>query len=319
MIICVFCKKVLVTLRGYVLHCRVHKNEPCCIFKCVGANCSQTFTTYSAFKGHFYRVHNAPALQATPKALVADLKCAVSLCARHFQTVKELVSHLNDHIAGGRSVSCPVSGCKHMFTKKSSFTSHMCRKHKACSPDGIDDMYKESRPQPPNDSTEYSENTHETMASASSASDMPEKDSHSYLRNMCLFYLKQLLSYFEEKEESMLLCVEDTCLADEVQLEQVPLTPTIIMCGQSCYSSRRYMLSVDRHLVSTNISSFISALCLMFGSYYNFNIHYPSELASTLEFLQRCFFSINPEKGTKVENKNSKRRLSVNPRVLTLI
>ncbi|CAI5636064.1 unnamed protein product [Oreochromis niloticus] len=128
-----------------------------------------------------------------------------------------------------------------------------------------------------------------------------------------------LLSYFEEKEESVLFCVEDTCLADEVQLEQVPLTPTIIVCGQSCYSSRRYMLSIDRNLVSTNISSFISALCLMFGSYYNFNIHYPSELASTLEFLQRCFFSINPEKGTKVENKNSRRRLSVNPRVLTLI
>lgn len=96
-----------------------------------------------------------------------------------------------------------------------------------------------------------------------------------------------LLSYFEEKEESMLFCVEDTCLADEVQLEQVPLTPTIIVCGQSCSSSRRYMLSIDRNLVSTNIASFISALCLMFGSYYNFNIHYPSELASTLEFLQR--------------------------------
>ncbi|TWW72646.1 hypothetical protein D4764_15G0000400 [Takifugu flavidus] len=26
----------------------------------------------------------------------------------------------------------------------------------------------------------------------------------------------------------------------------------------------------------------------MFGSYYCFNIHYPSELASTLEFLQSC-------------------------------
>ncbi|KAK7899251.1 hypothetical protein WMY93_020104 [Mugilogobius chulae] len=79
------------------------------------------------------------------------------------------------------------------------------------------------------------------------------------------------------------------------------------------------MLSLDRNLINTNISSFISALCLMFGSYYCFNIHYPSELASTLEFLQRCFFSINPEKGTKVENKNSKRRLTVNPRVITLI
>eukprot|EP00064_Thunnus_orientalis_P024572 superscaffoldBa00010751_g24868 len=128
-----------------------------------------------------------------------------------------------------------------------------------------------------------------------------------------------LLSYFDEKEESMFFHVEDTCLAEEVQLEQVPLTPAVIVCGQSCYSSTRYMLSLDRNLINTNISSFISALCLMFGSYFCFNIHYPSELASTLEFLQRCFFSINPEKGTKVENKNSKRRLNLNPRVLTLI
>ncbi|XP_056445578.1 uncharacterized protein LOC130381819 isoform X2 [Gadus chalcogrammus] len=79
-----------------------------------------------------------------------------------------------------------------MFTKKSSFTSHMCRKHKACSPDGIDDMYRETRPQPPNciASTDDSENTHDAMPTASAASDMPEVDSHSYLRNMCLFYLK---------------------------------------------------------------------------------------------------------------------------------
>ncbi|KAK7922337.1 hypothetical protein WMY93_009239 [Mugilogobius chulae] len=118
-----------------------------------------------------------------------------------------------------------------------------------------------------------------------------------------------LLSYFDEKEESMFFYVEDT----------LPLTPAVIVCGQSCYSSTRYMLSLDRNLINTNISSFISALCLMFGSYYCFNIHYPFELASTLEFLQRCFFSINPEKGTKVENKNSKRRLTVNPRVITLI
>ncbi|KAI3369489.1 hypothetical protein L3Q82_007704 [Scortum barcoo] len=41
-----------------------------------------------------------------------------------------------------------------------------------------------------------------------------------------------LLSYFDEKEESMFFYVEDTCLAEEVQLEQVPLTPTIIVCDQ---------------------------------------------------------------------------------------
>uniref|UniRef100_A0AAR2JH03 SAM domain-containing protein n=1 Tax=Pygocentrus nattereri TaxID=42514 RepID=A0AAR2JH03_PYGNA len=117
-----------------------------------------------------------------------------------------------------------------------------------------------------------------------------------------------LLSYFDEKEESIFFYVDETSLAEDVQLEQVSLTPAIIVCG-----------NLDQTLINTNIPSFISAFCLMFGSYYCFNIHYPSELASTLEFLQRCFFTINPEKGTKVENKNSKRRLNLNPRVLTLI
>ncbi|KAL1272164.1 hypothetical protein QQF64_031180 [Cirrhinus molitorella] len=127
-----------------------------------------------------------------------------------------------------------------------------------------------------------------------------------------------LLSYFDEKEDVMFTYVEDTCLAEEVQMDQVPLTPTIVVCGQSCFSAKRWMLSVDRMIVQPSITSFIPALCLMFGSFYVFNIHYPVVLASTLEFLQRCFFSINPERGTKVEN-TSKSRLHVNPRVLTLI
>nr|XP_057907854.1 uncharacterized protein LOC131104559 [Doryrhamphus excisus] len=127
-----------------------------------------------------------------------------------------------------------------------------------------------------------------------------------------------LLSWFNEKEEAMFCYVEDTSLAVEVQMDQIPLTPTIVVCGRSCFSSTRFMLSVDRNIVHDNIPSFVSVLCLLFGSYYCFNIHYPSALASTLEFMQRCFFSINPEKGTKVE-KTTTSRLNVNPRVITLI
>ena len=41
-----------------------------------------------------------------------------------------------------------------------------------------------------------------------------------------------LLSYFDEKQESKLCHVEDTCLADEVQMDQVHLTPTIVVCGK---------------------------------------------------------------------------------------
>ncbi|XP_075884647.1 uncharacterized protein LOC142889856 [Nelusetta ayraudi] len=127
-----------------------------------------------------------------------------------------------------------------------------------------------------------------------------------------------LMAYFDEREEIMLSNVEDTCLAREVQTDKLPLTPTIIVCGQSCFTATRFMLCIDRTIVQENIPSFMSSLVMMFGSYYNFNIHYPARLASTLEFLQRCFFSINPEKGTKVE-KTGTSRLHVNPRVLTLI
>ncbi|KAL2097021.1 hypothetical protein ACEWY4_006228 [Coilia grayii] len=126
-----------------------------------------------------------------------------------------------------------------------------------------------------------------------------------------------LLCYFDDQENAMFCYVEETCLGQEVDVDQLQLTPTIVVCGRSCFSSERYMLSVDKQIVNDNISSFMTAVCLMFGSYYCFNIHYPAELASILEFLQRCFFSINPEKGTKVVKTSS--RLPVNPRVLTLI
>ncbi|XP_054867130.1 uncharacterized protein LOC118469919 [Amphiprion ocellaris] len=128
-----------------------------------------------------------------------------------------------------------------------------------------------------------------------------------------------LPSCFDEKEQSLLHYVETTCLAKEVDVESLPVTPCIIVCGPTCCTSTWFMLSVDRKVVNDLIPTFISAICLMFGSYYCLNIHYPMELGSTLEFLQRCFFNINPEKGTKVETKKNKKQLSVNPRVLTLI
>ncbi|XP_066516661.1 uncharacterized protein [Hoplias malabaricus] len=128
-----------------------------------------------------------------------------------------------------------------------------------------------------------------------------------------------LLSYFEEKEETLLHYVEGTCLPQDVLPESLLVTPCIIICGTPCYTSRLFMLSIDHKIVNDQIPNFISAICLMFGSYYCLNIHYPVDLASTLEFLQRCFFNINPEKGTKVETKKNKKQLTVYPRVLTLI
>ncbi|KAK7889406.1 hypothetical protein WMY93_024966 [Mugilogobius chulae] len=96
-----------------------------------------------------------------------------------------------------------------------------------------------------------------------------------------------LMAHFQEEEELLFHFVEDTCLAQEVQLDKLPMTPCIIVCGSSCFAARTFMLSVDSIVVNDHVTSFTSALCLMFGSFYCFNIHYPVELRSTLEFLQR--------------------------------
>ncbi|XP_036440032.1 uncharacterized protein LOC118817438 [Colossoma macropomum] len=48
-----------------------------------------------------------------------------------------------------------------------------------------------------------------------------------------------LLSYFEEKEENLLHYVDEKCLATEVQVESLPVTPCIIVCGVSSTSIQR--------------------------------------------------------------------------------
>ena len=45
-----------------------------------------------------------------------------------------------------------------------------------------------------------------------------------------------LLSYFDEKEENLFHYVEETCLPKEVQVESLPVTPCIIVCGKTILS-----------------------------------------------------------------------------------
>ncbi|XP_032446174.1 uncharacterized protein LOC116737240 isoform X1 [Xiphophorus hellerii] len=190
MITCTFCCKTLDSVRGYVLHCRVHRNEPSCVFKCLGTECKRTFCTYAAFKTHFYRVHNVASQPESAKAIVAKLKCTISLCGHRSQTVKEVVAHLKEHIMEGRPVACPVKACKKVFSVKSSFTAHMSRKHRDFSVDNIDVLYKETT----NKIVSLSENE----GPSESFNDALTNESHElspnfnkdYLRNLSLFYLK---------------------------------------------------------------------------------------------------------------------------------
>ncbi|KAI4804777.1 hypothetical protein KUCAC02_026393 [Chaenocephalus aceratus] len=95
------------------------------------------------------------------------------------------------------------------------------------------------------------------------------------------------------------------------------------MCGMMAHfkelTAGHFMVAVDQTIVNGSVPNVVDALTLMFAAYYCLNISYPTELGGTLEFLQRCLFKINPDKGTTVERKASKKQQSVNPKVLSLI
>ncbi|XP_060924476.1 uncharacterized protein LOC132998747 isoform X2 [Limanda limanda] len=132
-------------------------------------------------------------------------------------------------------------------------------------------------------------------------------------------FLPLLLKYFNEEEEQMFYKVDQTTLPSEVDCAELPSTPCIVVCGNSTLAAENFMLSADQTIVNGHIRIFSDALMLMFGLYYCMNISYPAAQASTLEFLQRCLFKINPDKGSKVERNATKKQLAVSPKVLTLI
>lgn len=141
---CNICGEDIQSVRAYVLHCKLHRNELRRIFKCVGTSCKQAFSGYTALKLYFYRHHNStPTI--TQDVTLTPLKCTVSLCERQCEGMKQLVAHLKEHIAERRHVACPVSGCKSVFTAKTSFTSHMSRKHRHWS-ENVKDARCESVP-----------------------------------------------------------------------------------------------------------------------------------------------------------------------------
>ncbi|KAL6484025.1 hypothetical protein MHYP_G00088980 [Metynnis hypsauchen] len=123
---------------------------------------------------------------------------------------------------------------------------------------------------------------------------------------------------------------ETSTQADVKAQIALPSTPRLVMLGESILGAKKWMLSIEGKVVLqlSDHSDFASALAVFFGSYYVFNIEYPAEVATSLEFIQRFFVGINPEHskcaskfqesrktGKMVQRKNE----SLNPHVASFI
>ncbi|KAG7472949.1 hypothetical protein JOB18_038124 [Solea senegalensis] len=118
------------------------------------------------------------------------------MCERQFHDTKDLIAHLKEHIVEGRAVTCPVIGCAHAFTVKSSFTTHMSRKHRGLTDISISDLFRESASQSSSVRTEsdnFGAQVKETSTGTGTDEgdmDISEDFSDLFLRNVSLFYLK---------------------------------------------------------------------------------------------------------------------------------
>ncbi|XP_051813223.1 uncharacterized protein LOC127536544 [Acanthochromis polyacanthus] len=130
---------------------------------------------------------------------------------------------------------------------------------------------------------------------------------------VCVLLL--LMAYFKEPKTSIMLETDPCTTAADVQRTQVlPNTPCLIVQGD-LMKPRAWMLSIEEQVLMGPHSNILSGLAALFASFYNLNLQYPEKSSCTLEFIQRCFLSINPETGSKAKRK----RGGINPHVSTLM
>ncbi|GBO15737.1 hypothetical protein AVEN_172221-1 [Araneus ventricosus] len=127
-----------------------------------------------------------------------------------------------------------------------------------------------------------------------------------------------LMAYFKEDKQSIFRLTNISTTRAEALKMDLPATPCIIVCGLELFNAERFMLCNGGYIVNDSITNFTDAFLMLFASFYVFNICYPAAASSTLQFIQRCFASINPSRGSK-KNQSKGKKASIDPKVVTLV
>ncbi|XP_062334190.1 uncharacterized protein LOC134033919 [Osmerus eperlanus] len=115
-----------------------------------------------------------------------------------------------------------------------------------------------------------------------------------------------LMAHFGEDITGLILLTDVSATAADVETTlSLPASPRLILpvsgaTGQDTVT--RWMITFEGRVISEGITpTFATGLAAVFAMYYIFNLEYQDEAACTLEFIQRRFIGINPERGTKAK------------------
>ncbi|XP_037513758.1 uncharacterized protein LOC119390254 [Rhipicephalus sanguineus] len=127
--------------------------------------------------------------------------------------------------------------------------------------------------------------------------------------------LPLLCAHFKEDESHLFQVFEEGTSITE-RLPELPYTPTIVAIGS--IFRKECFVACEQQILFTEAVEFSEATCLLLLSYYIFNLAYADPVTTTLEFLQREMFNINPPRGSKI-TKGRKSRTVVDNRIMKLV
>ncbi|KAK5932188.1 hypothetical protein CgunFtcFv8_003913 [Champsocephalus gunnari] len=121
---------------------------------------------------------------------------------------------------------------------------------------------------------------------------------------MALCVVQLLMAHFGEDLTGLVLLTNVSATAADVETTlTLPASPRLILLvsgGTGQVTTGRWMITLEGRVISEGITpTFLTGLAAVFAIYYIFNLQYQEEAACTLEFIQRRFIGINPERGTK--------------------
>ncbi|KAM4548342.1 uncharacterized protein PAE49_016642 [Odontesthes bonariensis] len=120
---------------------------------------------------------------------------------------------------------------------------------------------------------------------------------------LTLRVVRLLMAHFGEDLSGLILLADPA--ADIEMTLRLPASPRLILhvsdaAGQLTVGGWR--ISLAGRVISEGVApTFAAGLAAVFAIYYIFNLQYQDEAACTLEFIQRRFIGINPERGSKAK------------------
>ncbi|XP_039461276.1 uncharacterized protein LOC120435561 [Oreochromis aureus] len=99
-----------------------------------------------------------------------------------------------------------------------------------------------------------------------------------------------MMKYYKEDEDSLFVLADETSTRMSLEAESnLPITPRLIMLGQSLMTATSWMVSAEGRVIVEldKENTFPNAMSVFFGSFYVLNLEYQESACATLELIQR--------------------------------